>query len=223
MADRRGIQWRKSLAGPGRPSVTARPGRGSRWLPLVAAALALGLRRHRGADHHLVGRKQLSAGGRDAHPLLETGQCKLDGAPVAYLVMGNGPEHVSVFLMSRLALARFPGFAARLGVEDGGVNCRVPVGRFFGRGTGSVVACAVGPPRQTSSKSPLAALDPIQEARRMNCMPTSDDDILLSAGAAYRRLADPLSTLDRRQEMIALDEPRLLLHARWLAAVATVC
>ncbi len=76
--------------------------------------------------------------------LLKTGQCKLDGAPVVYLVMGNESGPVSVFLMPRLALARFPGFAARLGAEDGGVNCRVPVGRFFGRGTGSVVACAVG-------------------------------------------------------------------------------
>ncbi len=78
------------------------------------------------------------------YELLKTGQCKLDGAPVAYVVMGGESEPVSVFLMPRQALARFPGFAARLGAETSGVNCQVPVGRFFGLGAGSVVACAVG-------------------------------------------------------------------------------
>lgn len=78
------------------------------------------------------------------YSLVKTGRCKLDGAPVAYLVLRRGGEPISVFLMPREALHRFPRFAAKLGVEVTGVTCRVAGRRFFGLGSTSVVACAVG-------------------------------------------------------------------------------
>ena len=76
--------------------------------------------------------------------LLKTGQCKLDGAPVAYLVVGRHGEPISVFLMSRAALLRFPRFAAKLGAETAGITCLVSGRRFFGAADTDVVACAIG-------------------------------------------------------------------------------
>ncbi len=79
-----------------------------------------------------------------SYELLKTGQCRLNGAPVAYVVVRKNAEPLSVFLMPRQALTRFPAFAARLGTETRGVNCKVRGARFFGLASGNVVACAVG-------------------------------------------------------------------------------
>lgn len=76
--------------------------------------------------------------------LLKTGQCKLDGAPVAYVVVGQQGEPISVFLMPHAELRRFPGFALRLAREKSGVACQVAGQHFFGAGNDDVVACAVG-------------------------------------------------------------------------------
>ena len=76
--------------------------------------------------------------------LLKTGQCKLDGAPVTYVVMGRRGEPISVFLMARDALRRFPRFAKKLDVEPSGVSCQAAGRRFFGAGNRSIVVCAVG-------------------------------------------------------------------------------
>ncbi len=76
--------------------------------------------------------------------LLKTGQCKLDGAPVAYVVVGQHAEPISVFLIPRAELRRFPAFAVKLWRERSGVACQVAGRRFFGAGSRNVVACAVG-------------------------------------------------------------------------------
>ena len=76
--------------------------------------------------------------------LLKTGQCKLDGAPVAYLVLGQHSEPISVFLMPRAELRHFPAFAVKLGREKTGVACQIAGQRFFGAGGETLVACAVG-------------------------------------------------------------------------------
>ena len=78
------------------------------------------------------------------YELLKTGQCELDGAPVAYLVIGQHGELISVFLMPRAELRRFPAFAMKLGREKNGVACQIRGRHFFGASTEDVVACAVG-------------------------------------------------------------------------------
>ena len=78
------------------------------------------------------------------YSLLKTGQCTLDGARVAYVVLERQGEPISVFLMARDGLGRFPRFAAKLGIEPSGVNCRVAGRHFFGAGNRRLVACAVG-------------------------------------------------------------------------------
>jgi anti-sigma factor RsiW len=76
--------------------------------------------------------------------LLKAGRCKLDDAPVVYLVMKERGEPVSLFLMPSSELHRFPQFGDKLGVEPSGINCRVLGQRFFGTGNREVLACAVG-------------------------------------------------------------------------------
>ncbi len=76
--------------------------------------------------------------------LLKTGRCKLDDAAVVYLVIRRGGEPISLFLMPRSELHRFPRFAGKLRGEPTGVNCQITGRRFFGVGNRDVVACAVG-------------------------------------------------------------------------------
>lgn len=76
--------------------------------------------------------------------LLKVGRCTLDGAPVAYLVLAGSGEPVSLFLMDRGELARFPGAAGRLAKDPGGVACEVKGRAFFLAGAPDRLACGVG-------------------------------------------------------------------------------
>ncbi len=76
--------------------------------------------------------------------LLTTGRCKLDDASVVYLVMKHSGEPISLFLMPRGELHRFPRFGDKLRVEPVGVNCQISGRRFFGAASQEAVACAVG-------------------------------------------------------------------------------
>jgi len=76
--------------------------------------------------------------------LLKTGRCRLDDASVVYLVMGHSGEPISLFLMPRSELHRFPRFGDKLRGEPIGVNCQISGRRFFGTGKRDLVACAVG-------------------------------------------------------------------------------
>ncbi len=82
--------------------------------------------------------------------LLKVGRCTLDGAPVAYLILAGSGEPVSLFLMNREDLRRFPGAAERLARDSAGVACEVDGRAFFLAGAGDRLACGVGrlsPPR----------------------------------------------------------------------------
>jgi anti-sigma factor RsiW len=76
--------------------------------------------------------------------LLKVGRCTLDGAPVAYLVLVGGGEPVSLFLMDRGELSRFPGAARRLAEDPAGVSCEVKGRAFFLAGAPDRLACGVG-------------------------------------------------------------------------------
>ena len=76
--------------------------------------------------------------------LLKVGRCTLDGAPVAYLVLAGDGEPVSLFLMERPELARFPGAAGRLAEDPAGVACQVDGRAFFLAGAPDHLACGIG-------------------------------------------------------------------------------
>lgn len=92
----------------------------------------------------LHGSLQVPAALPAGYQLVKVGQCTLDGAPVAYVILTGGGEPVSLFLMDRSELSRFPGAAARLAKEPTGVACDVKGRAFFLTGAADRLACGVG-------------------------------------------------------------------------------
>ncbi len=76
--------------------------------------------------------------------VIKVGHCRLNGAQVAYVVIARQGEPVSLFLMDRADLERFPRAAVRLAREPDGVICNVSRRSFFARAGSDWVACGVG-------------------------------------------------------------------------------
>ena len=76
--------------------------------------------------------------------LLKVGRCTLEGAPVAYLILATKDEPISLFIMDRALLQRFPDASARLAKEPVGVTCQVNGRSFFLTSTASAAACGIG-------------------------------------------------------------------------------
>ena len=96
------------------------------------------------ASRTISGAVHVPAGPPAGYRILKVGRCNLDGAPVAYLIIAGSGEPVSLFLMDRQEMSRFPEAARRLAKDPGGVACDVKDCVFYLAAADELLAFGVG-------------------------------------------------------------------------------